>query len=282
MRSISINELVSGLTYTKAPVCGNIEVKITATEVSKMNETFERFPDLRHDSVVAKVWKRNFALQQKIDDEVKTKKIKLLCEKDCCACCFGYFYISPAEYFALKHYLLSTQPDVFAKAQIIAKEQWRQLKEIFPKEYNKLSNPTKTNFDDDHEHLEKFYQCPFQQEGLCSVYEVRPLICQLYGTSHYIEPCMKQIKQIRNFFSGNISDKKKERHYIGIDPKSPDLHTDIDYHIKNNPLNALEYEPVIHRSYPIVYWLSKDTDYEERYQLSVHTSAKTYWEGDCN
>lgn len=261
--------------YAERHFSGTIKVTI-APEEETMNIETPFASDLHPDSIIAKVWRRNHALQAKIAHEVQTKGIQLSCPKNCCACCDYYFYISPAEYFTLKHYLLSTAPQSFLAACETATAQWTQLKEAYPEEHQRLVAQTST-LADDHEYMNRFAPCPLLQNGLCSAYEARPLICQLYGTSYTAGFCDMRLSRWQRLFKKDTSNKQAQQMYVGIDPTSNDLRTGIEYYMLTDPQNVLKCTTILNRAYPIVYWLAHDVDYASRYQQAVRLPLNDFW-----
>ena len=128
-------------------------------------------------------------LYNRIDNEVQ--KYNSSCKQRCSACCHDYFYVSEIEFYTIMQFLLKDKDYNSTIDRLIknAKEFCRDLKNELPEEYHKA-------FSMDTNRSIEYYLNPIgdsrisfskpciflNNKNRCSIYEVRPIVCRLYGT----------------------------------------------------------------------------------------------------
>lgn len=235
---------------------------------------------MNKNSVIATAWRK----YQLIDDTVlklqTENDVSFLCKKGCHACCDYYFYISDIEYFSMKYYLLTTNPDVFSRCKTKALKLYPLLKKNFPEEAKYLdSKDTTTINHDDHKNLKNFALCPFANENThyCDVYSKRPIICRLFGTSYAYGYCEKIEKQMHSAILKRFSEKRAKKHMIGIQ-YNLELTRDIDWGtVPTGNLKVKNNIAIQGRPYPIIYWLSHDNMYLNQYHVAISQPKELYW-----
>lgn len=232
-------------------------------------------PTVKKGSIVSILLKKYAVLDAKIQKEKLSNNINFICKKGCNSCCSEYFYISRTEYFGIKNYLEKNNIDIKPLIDK-SKELLEKLKTKSYDEYLKL-NTKKINYSDeyflDNEFISSFEPCIFLEQGLCSIYPVRPFICRFYGTSAYYNFCNKLQKKFKSYFSKEYNVSKIKQHTVSIS-YSEEYKVNVDYFIKKNN------EAVIIRPYPLFWWFANDDEFKDIYvdsiSLSVEKSIQKY------
>lgn len=161
----------------------------------------------------------------KIDSEVK-EKADGVCKKGCRECCRDFFNISCLEYFTiLRHLKITFTENDIENFISLAKTNAAGI--VFP-DSNLLN-------------LSKNAPCIFVDDtsGECKMYEVRPIICRLYGDYSGITQCKKVLTDSRATADLLSSKGKLE------------FEQNIDTFFKNG-------EWILTQGRPIVHWFGKD------------------------
>lgn len=189
-------------------------------------------------------------IYRQIDNEARSpasrNKVKFICKKGCFECCSDYFYVAKIEYTTILHYLKSTGTDILP---IISscEEKLQQFKTSHHEEYTSLKNNDYSMFTDTSNI--KVSNCPFLgSNNECLVYDVRPLICRLYGISHSYGVCNKIKKQSSMLFNRKKVDYYKLIHHTVDIPIEPYLQG-IDYDIIDGQRRYL-------KPYPLFWWFA--------------------------
>lgn len=132
-------------------------------------------------------------IDAKIDDHYKnnpTKSKKLLCAKGCASCCSQFFEVSQAEYIVILNHLKSWNPPQIEELRVKA-DLCMQLLQLhhtkFYQEFFTQDTPVEDwpRYYNSSERYKIHIPCPFlSEEGACTVYEVRPLICRTTGVGY--------------------------------------------------------------------------------------------------
>ncbi len=172
--------------------------------------------------------------------QLKSKcNVNFLCKEGCASCCSEYFYVSKTEYMVIVDYLAKSKADIHA---IIQKS--RRIKDFvksnYKSEYAKLISNTVSLDDFNDNGLSLNVPCIFLQDNKCTVYNVRPIICRLYGISSEYNLCHKVAHE--------SSSKSLDSMTVPI-PYAPEWQYGIDYEMVDNKV-------VLHKPYPLFWWFS--------------------------
>lgn len=160
---------------------------------------------------------------------------KTNCIKNCYSCCYDFFFISDNGFYLILDFIQREMGK--SKVDFFIEKAYKienQIKNNYPDIYNSLNeySPNSGNFNnryfsDSFNVLENTIPCIFLENGKCSIYKARPVICRLYG----IYTSCPKINNFPIFF--NEMQKMAVNSII----------------IKGTP-------PIISRPYPIFYWFS--------------------------
>lgn len=112
----------------------------------------------------------------KIEEERKSIQ-NTVCTKGCSECCSDYFQISAVEFFTiLRHLKIYSSDDIEEIIALATK--------------NTANMPMLSN---DFYNIKNFSPCIFldDRHGECKIYEVRPIMCRIYGNYNGITRCDK-------------------------------------------------------------------------------------------
>lgn len=168
---------------------------------------------------------------KELDDESKTVQ-NPLCKKGCNECCESTFSVSQSEFFMILNSLKITDEIAIYKAK---------ADEIVN---NKYEMPDKCIFVDDY-------------TGACRIYEVRPLVCRLYGVVKTDDNVCEQIKNNQHIYDTLLTSSS-----INI------AHNTFSFD------NGIMTTPK-----PLIYWISKltsDGDLNSDKQKRLFEAAKSY------
>lgn len=148
--------------------------------------------DFHPESRAANLIRLYSELDTKVAKHYEESLFPSYCKKGCSYCCYDSFAISQIEFDLIlkkisKHYSQEQIENLFNKAldyiEQIKKEDpvYYQLlesdgtkdQEALIKQVEHASNKKRTSF-----------PCVFLEDGMCSVYDVRPYICRAFGNSH--------------------------------------------------------------------------------------------------
>jgi len=195
-----------------------------------------------------------------MDTEIKNKialnNVEPICTNGCYECCYEYFTVSKIEYFVIKHFLLSNKINIdhLIKESIIIVEEFKKL---YPEKFEVLNVSSQINIVKAYEDndIREFAKCPFLINGSCSVYEVRPIICRLYGTSYTYPSCEKILNKCRNPYNGQTIESKVLKHMIDL-PIMTEYSPGIDHDFYGNNFQ---------KPYPLFWWIAHDKQYQDEY-----------------
>lgn len=205
-------------------------------------------PNIKEDSVAARTMRLYAKLSRDLDENPYGKK-NVKCAKGCNECCKDYFTISEVEFAIIMDYLCKNSSDerinmIIRKAIVFADkfkmenpEYYKQLK----KNITGKDEDLKVNLENMPEKQEK---CVFIGEnGGCSIYNARPLVCRIHGVCYYSDDVEYGIcGKIPSFMSnkGNM---------LNIDKYRTEIEDVACYHKKCK--NIVLYR----RKYPIFYFM---------------------------
>lgn len=206
-------------------------------------------PNINENSVAAKTIKLYGDIGKDLDAYIYGK-VDVKCAKGCNKCCQDYFAISEIEFAIIMDYLYSKwgsekTSEIIHKGILLANE----FEKHNPKYYEQLDECTtgKSLFECariDYVNMpEKQDKCVFlDEEGGCSIYEVRPLICRTHGLCYYSEDVEHKIcDKIPSLFSNKDN-------MMPLDKYKDDI-----FNIRNY---RKEGEKIIHRRmFPIFYFM---------------------------
>lgn len=138
-------------------------------------------------------------IDNQIDDYIRAGKT-VCCKKGCCDCCKQYFNISIVEYRKIREMLFKMSAETLNNIYALARAADEHLKDIDVERYNVISssaddgkyNQSMYLSDDDVPYKLDFFPCPLcAEDGSCSVYENRPIVCRLFGVIEEMRGCEK-------------------------------------------------------------------------------------------
>jgi len=181
----------------------------------KMNNKLE----LNSKSLIANL----LTVYEKLDEEYLNIK-NTPCQKGCNDCCSDFFHISVIEFFSILRALSIADDKNILKYSKKAKE---AIKDIVLPKTDELRIPG-------------FPPCIFVNEtnGSCNIYEVRPVLCRMYGYS-------KELTDCQHVCSSNVFSSDLMKHNKNIN-----IGNDIDFF-------TIQDGKIEMPGHPIIYWFSK-------------------------
>lgn len=146
---------------------------------------------LNKDSLVGNMIK----IYREVDEILKTE-VECNCKSNCSACCSDYFYVSEEEFLTIMNYMITKFTDEEINSIKLKAERYMEYIKINHNNEFKKLNTVSVGLQDnlDYEMLTTRewnlkIPCVFLKDGRCSIYEVRPIICRLFGTINKIHNC---------------------------------------------------------------------------------------------
>lgn len=207
-------------------------------------------PNINEDSVAAKAIRLYAQLSKDLGENVYGKK-NVKCEKGCNACCKDYFAISEVEFAIIMDYLynncgMEETNMIIEKAIVLADkfkknnpEYFKQLEEnITGKDKNYMLRNDLENMPEQQE------ECVFLgEDGGCSIYNVRPIICRTHGVCCYSDDVEHKIcDKIPSFIN-------HKENMLDIDNYKMEIANVGNYRKKGKDL------VLYRRKYPIFYFM---------------------------
>lgn len=210
-------------------------------------------PDISEESLAAKMLSLNARADTLIDSYYSKYKVNPVCRKGCSECCSTVFSISIVEFFLICREMIKFD----YKRIALIKHRVLQGISYLNREKPELFNYLRTDHGDlDFNKMSlKIYElskgvkvdCPFlielaNRERICSVYNVRPLICRISGTSYY-----SKIEKI--YICSHIGTNKN---IMDCGPSTVDIWSSF---IKD--ILTISYNDACYRGsvYPLIYWM---------------------------
>lgn len=200
-------------------------------------------------SVIAEIYKSRVEYAEKCN----TLFSYSFCKQGCFKCCNNNFCISEQEFLLVLDYLNSNSYDInkyINKSKLVlqyAKEKYPQILQQFDEKLSNqqfdLSNIMKC-FDTEIQGVDWPY-CIFLENGRCSIYDIRPCICRMFGTT-------MQCDYIEN---------------LDINTKEGNDLYNLAYYLYDGKQNVLI------RPYPIYYWFGHFMGDKARYD-KMHNKLK--------
>lgn len=155
-------------------------------------------PDIYEESLAAKMLSLYSRTDKLIDRHYFENKVKPVCRKGCSECCSTVFCVSIVEFFLICREMIKFNQKRIALVKHRVSECISYLKSEKPLLLNYFSSDHSGSYFKDMSvniyELSKGVKidCPFltvltNMERVCSIYNVRPLICRIAGTSYYTE-----------------------------------------------------------------------------------------------
>lgn len=188
---------------------------------------------IKEKSKLADMYKANLVF----DEACITRGVSNNCISDCSECCKDFFFVTENEFLMILEALLNNGADINLYKEK-AKRSLEIIKKVYPDIIERLDRfmPTGGNimalydFFKDNENPVGIPTCIFlNSEKKCAVYECRPIICKMYGSTTTCQ-------------------------YIGNMPLVLQEGTDLNK--ANTIIYSKEGSPLIKRPYPIFYWFS--------------------------
>jgi len=130
-----------------------------------------------------------FETFRKIDSDIQNALATPECKSGCTDCCFDCFEVSACEYLAILMYLQKKHTGLFTSSIRKAEKVAKSLRPMFP-EYSPWSalSGHRTSA-----------PCIFldNRNSACRIYEVRPLVCRLYGSYSPYGNCITAKNQLK-------------------------------------------------------------------------------------
>lgn len=153
---------------------------------------------IHEKSFVAGLYRLQRELDEEIEKQTRDKNLDLPCGTGCGECCSRCFCVSETEFAQIfdamaRHWPKDEIADVFKKSE----EQWTMLKTQVPSVAQKLRGPVTLKELFGLDQIELPFPCIFLDENSrCRIYELRPLICRVYGVAYshflfYKKPCSR-------------------------------------------------------------------------------------------
>lgn len=210
-------------------------------------------PDISVDSLAAKMLSLYSRADILIDNHYSKQKIKPVCRKGCSECCSTVFCVSIVEIFLICREMIKfdikrialVKQRVLRSIAYLSSEQ-QELYRYFTSDHSEL------DFKDMSLNIYELSRgvnldCPFLIEltnraRICSIYDVRPLICRIAGTSYYTDT-----KDM--YICSHIGTNKTIMDY---GPRTVDIWSSFIEDILTIRCNNACYRGSV---YPLVYWL---------------------------
>lgn len=203
------------------------------------------------------------------------------CKPGCNDCCSDYFYISQTEYFILRQALISRNE--LPELKNAAQELMRILEREYPEELHRLIADVDINkaFTGNQEYLRQLAACPLNdlKSGLCRFYEHRPITCRIYG-NNVERGCCDNIKEDFKMPDGTVDQTKIEKYLIDewICEDTCGLYFDY-FPLMSNKEPVIKdgnLVPCFIRPLPLIYWLSNDDEWIEKYTDAITLDIEEY------
>lgn len=244
---------------------------LTSSDMEKVTPIDEDYySGINNESILRGLLSKYAALDQALEKIRQKQNVQYVCAQGCNECCKDYFYISMVEYFLIK-YTLITQ-GIFEKIRTLGEQQYLQLRHDVNSEYENLEHKN-TNANiiwKDHMHTKRFLLCPLNDhQGHCVVYQVRPIICRLYGRTNDFLPCDIIQKTCKSFFSPKLNEKKLHKHILNVRVEPQWLEED-------NGFIQVGEQTIVQRPYPLIYWLAHDATYSAQYLSATNGTRNDF------
>ncbi|PRT33864.1 YkgJ family cysteine cluster protein [Bacillus wiedmannii] len=213
--------------------------------------------NVEQDSYMAKLYKR----YSKVDDLISEYRDNHEefknhpCGKGCYNCCYDVFSITMLEFELLLEELRNTSLEFAEKVFEKALDDLRVLRTNSPELYKRLEEDVTFQRNAHHQDVgfyskvERFpFPCPLLDvnEGSCGVYNKRPMICRLFGTTHDPLTVILASKD-----ESSVCEHIPSVHVNALQTPEIDPSDSRISDMLKTKFSGQEIEP---RSYPIVYW----------------------------
>ena len=128
-----------------------------------------------------------YILQKAIDDEIEKQRLEeelsFPCKPGCCECCSKCFFVSETEFVQIVDSMICNWDDARID-QVISKAhtQWEKLESEAPGTARLMKSQANVKDLLESRELVLPFPCIFlDEDGCCSIYEVRPLSCRTHG-----------------------------------------------------------------------------------------------------
>jgi len=190
--------------------------------IGQLREDFCRYY-IEHQQAVFKTFKEDLI------DQANNNKETITCQPGCCYCCYQFFLASLQECEAIVYYLYQNDTALtgFLEAYPLWRAKVREIEATFTR-IQQLANEVANNpkpatreayAEATNAYLRQDIKCPFLNDGLCSIYEVRPFACASIAATTAGEWCSPlSINKPKVYSSRNISVQipyfRKTRHIL--------------------------------------------------------------------
>ncbi len=153
-------------------------------------------PDISRESLAAKMLTLYSRVDTLIISYYSKHKVKPVCKKGCSECCSTLFCVSIVEFFLICREMIKFDPKRTAQVKHRVLQAINYLEKEQPAllDYFKFDHSGQ-NFNNMSLRIYELsksvkIECPFltgfsARQSTCSIYNVRPLICRIFGTTYY-------------------------------------------------------------------------------------------------
>lgn len=210
-------------------------------------------PKVINNSRFVKMYRIYKKVDREISKQIKEKNLCIECKKGCSECCSSNFAVSELEFCIIADYLIKKKSGV-------------EIQSIMEKAYN-IKNYILKNYPEDLELLEADFtglenldsiiamgneeprgeipKCIFlSDKNSCTIYDVRPLICRVHGTSYFNENCSNELCSKLSIDNSNLNK------FVDLTQFQKESTYAITFYDKRNSRMC------IRRAYPLFYWFN--------------------------
>jgi Fe-S-cluster containining protein len=209
--------------------------------------------DISTESLAAKMLSLYSRADMLISSHYSAHNVKPVCKKGCSECCSTVFSISIVEFFLICREMKKYDPKRIAQMKQVVLRSISHLNSEHPALFNYFkSDHSDMNYMDVSLNIYEMSKgvnidCPFltglaNGERICSIYQVRPLICRITGTSYY--------NHIDNLYM--CSHIASNKIIMECGPSTVDIWSSFMKDILTIDYNNSCYRGSV---YPLVYWL---------------------------
>lgn len=192
-------------------------------------------------------------LDAKIESHYENSLFPSYCKKGCSHCCYDAFSISQIEFdLILKELNKRLNKSQIEKLFENALNQVEQIKVEDPLYYEILETDGSKDQDayfKQVNHADKMrrtpFPCVFLEDGMCSVYDIRPYVCRSFGNSHVTSPYSLKGYEVCEVIPGSKV----------LESQSPNIDEIDDARTHLTSIRVPKAKFVFQtRQYPIFYW----------------------------
>lgn len=140
---------------------------------------------INENSYIADLYKLQNDIDLEIEKQEKDNKLKFKCKPGCCECCSQCYCVSETEFIQILDYIKRNWTKEEIEALINkADRQWDTIKEDYSEIAKILQNTVPLKELYQLNRMKMPFPCLFLNNNMCSIYQVRPLVCRIHGTGY--------------------------------------------------------------------------------------------------